>query len=340
MPRALVGPARAACRFVDIENGKRWTLQPSIGPVPVWLLAPWRAVPGIRPIDFLHLFTMARSSQTDTVAQIMPRSGLGRRYFWEPLCVAALNTEPASASAQALWKMVRNVLASGEISLRPRFVGHDLTTDIIEPARRTFERLGGELRFGSRLRAIEREGPQATQLHFKETTLALAAGDHVVLAVPAAAAGKLLPEVACARDTRAVVTAHFILTPPEAPEPILTAIIASRPLWLLTRGDLATVTVGAADDLVNLPGVELAQRLWTPIARALGRPTALPAWHVLKFRQRTYAHTPADEVRRPPTRTRWSNLFLAGDWTRTGQSATVDGAIQSGYAAADAVLRA
>ena len=34
------------------------------------------------------------------------------------------------------------------------------------------------------------------------------------------------------------------------------------------------------------------------------------------------------------------NLFLAGDWTATGWPATMEGAVRSGYLAAEAVLRA
>lgn len=339
MPRALVGPDRAACDFIDTETGRRWTLHPSTGRVPVWMLAPWRAVPGTSAVDFLRLFAMARAGPADTVARMMPRHGLGRRYFWEPLCIAALNTEPAAASAQALWQMLRNVLASGESPLLPQFVKRDLTTDLIDPAVRTIVGLGGEVRYGSKLHAIERDSGRATMLRFGEFSQALGPGEQVVLAVPSAAAGELLQDLTCPRDTRAIVTAHFVLDPPAAPEPKLTSIIATRPLWVLTRGDLATVSTGAADDLMDVPRAEVARRLWEPAARALNRGNTLPAWHVLKFRQGTYAHTPADEARRPPARTRWSNLFLAGDWTRTGQSATVDGAIQSGYAAADAALR-
>jgi uncharacterized protein with NAD-binding domain and iron-sulfur cluster len=44
-------------------------------------------------------------------------------------------------------------------------------------------------------------------------------------------------------------------------------------------------------------------------------------------------------MRRPRARTdRAANLVLAGDWTDTGLPATIEGAIRSGRAAADALL--
>jgi uncharacterized protein with NAD-binding domain and iron-sulfur cluster len=58
----------------------------------------------------------------------------------------------------------------------------------------------------------------------------------------------------------------------------------------------------------------------------------------LRFRQGTFAHTPEDCARRLSTRNSWSNLFLAGDWINTGQPATIDGAVQSGHAAAAVIV--
>ena len=42
---------------------------------------------------------------------------------------------------------------------------------------------------------------------------------------------------------------------------------------------------------------------------------------------------------RPPQQTKIAGLFLAGDWTATGWPATMEGAVRSGYLAAEAVLR-
>jgi zeta-carotene desaturase len=43
---------------------------------------------------------------------------------------------------------------------------------------------------------------------------------------------------------------------------------------------------------------------------------------------------------RPPARTAVANLFLAGDWTRSGWPATMEGAVRSGYLAAEAAAEA
>jgi uncharacterized protein with NAD-binding domain and iron-sulfur cluster len=65
----------------------------------------------------------------------------------------------------------------------------------------------------------------------------------------------------------------------------------------------------------------------------------MPAWQIVKEKRATFAATPAQDARRPAAKTRWRNLILAGDWTRTGLPATIEGALQSGETAAALALK-
>ena len=62
--------------------------------------------------------------------------------------------------------------------------------------------------------------------------------------------------------------------------------------------------------------------------------------HVVKEVRATFAATPGLELKRPLADTGIPNFFLAGDWTRSGWPATMEGAVRSGYLAAEAVTRA
>ena len=62
--------------------------------------------------------------------------------------------------------------------------------------------------------------------------------------------------------------------------------------------------------------------------------------HVIKETRATYSIAPGLEAHRPPAATKYLNVFLAGDWTQTGWPATMEGAVRSGYQAAEAVARA
>jgi uncharacterized protein with NAD-binding domain and iron-sulfur cluster len=54
----------------------------------------------------------------------------------------------------------------------------------------------------------------------------------------------------------------------------------------------------------------------------------------------TFSAGPGLEQSRPLSATKFGNLFLAGDWTRSGWPATMEGAVRSGYLAAEAAARA
>ncbi len=60
---------------------------------------------------------------------------------------------------------------------------------------------------------------------------------------------------------------------------------------------------------------------------------------VVKERFATFSPRPEAEPMRPPARTPIRGFFLAGDWTATGLPATIEGAVQSGYTAAQEILQ-
>ena len=71
-----------------------------------------------------------------------------------------------------------------------------------------------------------------------------------------------------------------------------------------------------------------------------GRDAKLVRSHVIKEARATYSAIPGLQSVRPGPKTKYPNVFLAGDWTNTGWPATMEGAVRSGYIAAEAVARA
>jgi len=61
---------------------------------------------------------------------------------------------------------------------------------------------------------------------------------------------------------------------------------------------------------------------------------------VIKEVHATYSPRPGIDAYRPPASTAWPRVFLAGDWTASGWPATMEGAVRSGYLAAEATARA
>jgi zeta-carotene desaturase len=60
---------------------------------------------------------------------------------------------------------------------------------------------------------------------------------------------------------------------------------------------------------------------------------------VIKEVNATYSPRPGIDAHRAQPTTNWPRVFLAGDWTATGWPATMEGAVRSGYLAAEALAR-
>jgi squalene-associated FAD-dependent desaturase len=100
-------------------------------------------------------------------------------------------------------------------------------------------------------------------------------------------------------------------------------VSASRELAARSRADIVELAVRELGEF--FPGA---------------RPARLQKAHVIKELRATFSPAPGTEGLRPPAETERPNLFLAGDWTRSGWPATMEGAVRSGYLAAEAVTRA
>jgi len=114
--------------------------------------------------------------------------------------------------------------------------------------------------------------------------------------------------------------------------------------WMFNkdRGRYLQLVVSASRDLTDLSRAEIIDlavgdlRLYFP--RVLD--ATLVKAHVIKEMRATFSAAPDTEALRPAAQTAVPNLFLAGDWTRTGWPATMESAVRSGYIAAEEVAKA
>ena len=338
---ALVGPASARFPFLDVRTGRRWQVSPNAGRLPWWVLRPGRRVPDTRVRDYLSALRFAGAGPNLTVTDCVGESGVLFERFWEPLSVAALNTPARSGAAALLRPVLRETFARGEAACRPRIARLGLSPAFVDPALGLLARRGSPVRFGRRLRGVDYAEGRARRLDFGADSVALEEGDSVILAVPPAAASTLVPALVAPEASNTIVNAHFRLPEPvglPADLPFL-GLVGGTAQWLFARGDVASITISAADALAAEPAEALARRCWSDVATALGLGrTALPVHRVVKERRATFAQTPDEVRRRPGTRTGFANLYLAGDWIDTGLPATIEGAIRSGHMAASAVV--
>lgn len=333
------GPDRPEFNFLDLKRGVRWTLRPDDGVVPWWILHADRRVPGTRLRDYLALLALMRRHPGRRLDEVVRRDTVLWQKFLRPVLLSALNTAPEGASADLAGAIVRETFARGGRHMRPLISSPNLAAAFVDPALERLRRNGVDIRLGRSLRAVRFADGRAVALAFDGEEESLQPDDRVIVAVPPWAAEKLLPGVSAPQTFCAILNAHFqIVPPPQACSMI--GLIGGTAEWVFAFDDRVSVTVSAADHLMDTGNDALAALLWRDVAAVHDLTGPMPPCRIVKEKRATFAATPTENARRPTARTEWVNVFLAGDWTDTGLPATIEGALRSGNRAATLAIEA
>lgn len=328
---------KAIYPFVDLATGETWQVRPTEGRIPWWLFVPARRVKGTSLLDYLDAERLARAGENAVVTDILDTRKVAYRRLWAPLCAAALNTAPEEASAKLLGRLFRDTFGQGGAALHPLLPREGLSESLVDPALTYLAAHQGSIQYGHRLRAVTFEGGRVAGLDFGKAQISVNKGDCVVLAVTAPVATDLVPDLAAPDAFRGIVNAHFRIDPPAGTAPF-TGVIGGMAEWIFAKPGILSTTSSAAEAIIDRPAEDLAAALWSDIVQALDLGSvSMPVWRVVKEKRATFAATPDQLRRRPRPKTRWDNLYLAGDWTDTGWPSTIEGAIQSGFTAAAAM---
>jgi len=338
---ALSGPSRAAFPFIDAKTRERWTLKPNWGPFPWWVMSPERRVPDTTLWNYMAGLKIPFAKDTDTVSDVIATRGPLYQRFWEPLVVAVLNTVPEKGAAKLLWPVLRETFLKGEQACRPLIAKDGLGAAFVDPAVRRLGRTNRPVQFNTRLRGFESADGKVTSLSFGERTVPVHPHDAVILAVPPQRAKDVMPDLDVPGDGETILNVHFRLRRP-APKPDgvgVIGLINAHAHWAFVRGNIVSLTVSAAGDLVDRPTEELLPLFWEETRFALGLiDKDYVAGKIIKEKRATFDQSPEGVAKRPDSETKWDNLLLAGDWVNTGLPATIEGAIRSGNKAARQVL--
>ena len=330
----LQAPGAAEFPFIDLQTKARWSLRFNDGRLPWWVFDKESRVPQTRPADYLPLARLAWAAADRPIGDLVDCDGPIYDRLLEPFLLAVLNIEPREGSAKLAATIIRETLALGGQACRPLLARNGIGTVFVDPAADYLKRHGVSVALQDELVALHMSGDRVARLEFSDRSERLAEGDAVILAVPPYAAAKLVPNLPVPTDFRGIVNAHFRIDPPVDMPPML-GIIDGTCEWVFSLPGRMSVTISDADRFFSVPREELAGRIWREVAAVSGLPEALPPWQIVRERRATFAATPQQNALRPGAETAWSNLFLAGDWTATGLPATLEGAIRSGYRAAE-----
>jgi squalene-associated FAD-dependent desaturase len=332
----LRGPDEAQFPFIDIASGEQWTLRFGDSRFPWWVFDKDRRVPQTAAVDYLSLARLVWTSADKPIGKLMNCDGPIYDRLLEPLLLAALNITPREGSAKLAGAVIRESLALGGQACRPLLAREGLGSVFVEPAIVHLRERGVAVVFEDELIELLFGNGRVSRLKFARQTVDLGVNDAVILAVPPYVATNLVPGLIAPSSFRGIVNAHFRIDPPAHLPPML-GVINGTCEWIFPLSGRISATISDAGGLFDVPRTELAQTMWNDIAKVAGLPSTLPPWQIVRERRATFAATPEENARRPTAETSWENLFLAGDWTQTGLPATIEGAIRSGYRAADLV---
>ena len=153
--------------FLDVASGRRWTLSPSAGRLPWWLLVPQRRVPGGRLADYLamaRLVRLARTGGDAPLTDFVDRGSPMFERFWQPLARAVLNTEAPEASAALIGRMLLETFLKGAEASRPYLAPGGLSHALVDPGVAHLQAIGQPPNFGARIKALIFAGNQVSAM--------------------------------------------------------------------------------------------------------------------------------------------------------------------------------
>jgi len=356
------------------EDGRRTLgrLRRAALPVPLHLAGSLAAYPHLGPADRLRVVRAALALKAlDLADPALDEISFGdwlRRHgqtpatlaaMWDLVGVATLNATADQTSLALAAMVFKTGLLSdpgasdiGMASVPLGAIHHDA-------ARAELERLG--VRVLLRARAVELK--PAVQHAVRLESGELLTADTVVLAGAQDAAAALLPPGAIERQDRLaelgtapILNVHVVYDRKLLRRPFFAAL-GSPVQWVFDRtphsglaqsqnspagAQYLALSQSAVQDEIDLPVAELRARYLPELERLLpaAREAEVLDFFVTRERTATFDPAPGTAALRPGARTDVPGLLLAGSWTATGWPATMESAVRSGHAAADAALAA
>jgi zeta-carotene desaturase len=281
--------------------------------------------------------------------------------FWRLVLVSALDEELDRTEAQygidVFWKAFVANRAGFRMGVPAAPLG-----DLYEGCRAALERRGGEIRTRARAAKFRIEQDRVAALAFEDGSEESA--DAYVAAVPHGALLEMLPPELVEREpafgnlrqlrASPITGIHLWYDRRVTEEPFL-ALVGLESQWIFNKSALLDpapeppsepakqylqVVISASYELVSRSRQEIVDLVRKEMETVLpaARGAQVVKATVVKETAATFSPAPGVDEWRPESQGPIGQLFLAGDWTRTGWPATMEGAVRSGYLAAQAVL--
>jgi squalene-associated FAD-dependent desaturase len=285
--------------------------------------------------------------------------------FWRVVLVSALSEEldriDVRYGMDVFWKSVLMNRTGYRMGVPSVELGV-----LYETCKAAIQRAGGEINLRRPLRGLRFEGNTLAAAVFDEGKEEIA--DAFVVALPHDTVDELLPEEIKAANPALrnlgeikdapITGVHLWFDREVMTEPFLT-LLDTTTQWVFNKtalygsqngsqngvskqsGQYLQLVISASYDLLQKPRQEIIDLCLQEVRQAIpaAREAKLVKATVIKEAAATFSPQPGVDRWRPTQETTVQRMFVAGDWTATGWPATMEGAVRSGYLAAEAVLR-
>ena len=323
------------------------------------LLSPAERVSALRGALALRMLDPRdRSLDTRTLGEFLRHHGQSAKMvdaLWGVVATATLNIDPDHASLALAAKVFRTGLLDHASAADVGYADAPLGEVHSAAAGAALAAAGVQVLPGHRVESVGTDRKVAVR-HRDSTSML--APEHVVLALPPRDAFRVAPALARTHvapaqqlGTSPILNVHVVYDRPVADFPFAAAV-GSPVQWIFDRtrssglretrprAQYLAVTVSAADDLIELPTAVLRERFLGELAGVLPRArtaTVLDSF-VTRERHATFRQEAGSAALRPGSDSGLDGVWLAGAWTDTGWPDTMESAVRSGVAAAEAAL--
>ena len=310
---------------------------------------------GGRPAD---LSTSGAGENVTMLAWLQKHRQTSRaiRRFWEVILVSALDEELERIDARygidVFWKAFLSTRAGYRVGIPRVPLG-----ELYEGCRKALAGQGGEVQLRAGVRGLLVVDGRVDGVEREDGSVETA--DYYLAAVPQDVLPELLPaEVVESepvflnlRNLRAspITGVHLWFDRAVMSEPFLT-LLDSTTQWVFNKtqlygggkdgGQYLQLVISASYSLASRSRQEIIALCLEELREVLPATceATLVKGTVVKEMSATFSPAPGSDRWRPPQRSPLAGLFLAGDWTLTGWPSTMEGAVRSGYLAAEAIL--
>ncbi|HEY0562202.1 MAG TPA: hydroxysqualene dehydroxylase HpnE [Methylophilus sp.] len=292
----------------------------------------------------LKQFKLQQDESLQALLQRKQQSAMLIQCLWEPLCLAALNTSIAIASAQVFLNVLRDSFDQQKHDADLLLPKTDLSSLIAQPLASFLHQHSGTLHTSMPVSNIQ-QGETGFTLICGEQTLQfshviIACGPHQLASLTASLPklGKVLNHF----DYQPITTVYLQYAEHlSLPQPML-GMANTSSQWLFDRGQMCgqaglIAVVISAHAPLQLTQTALAELVASEIALQFPQFGA-PLWHkVITEKRATFSCEVA--LNRPSYLTAYDGLLLAGDYIAGDYPATIEGAVRSGITCAEHILQ-